>query len=62
MTGMSPDIFQVKTGTRPQCFLDACARGQLLLLAPWQHHNEQTTISRQQCLSLNDMARMICMQ
>ena len=20
MTGMSPDIFQVKTGTRPQCF------------------------------------------
>jgi REP element-mobilizing transposase RayT len=29
-------------------------------LAPWQHHNEQTTISRQQCLSLNDMARMIC--
>lgn len=42
--------------------MDACARGQLLLLAPWQHHNEQTTISRQQCLSLNDMARMICMQ
>ena len=21
MTGMSPDIFQVKTGTRPQCFV-----------------------------------------
>jgi hypothetical protein len=42
--------------------MDACARGQLLLLTPWQHHNEQTTISRQQCLSLNDMARMICMQ
>ena len=42
--------------------MEACARGQLLLLAPWQHHNEQTTISRQQCLSLNDMARMICMK
>jgi hypothetical protein len=40
--------------------MEACARGQLLLLAPWQHHNEQTTISRQLCLSLNDMARMIC--
>ena len=37
-----------------------CGSGQLLLLAPWQHHNEQTTICRQQCLSLNDMARMIC--
>ena len=22
MTGMSPDIFQVKTGTRPQCFFN----------------------------------------
>ena len=42
--------------------MEACARGQLLLLAPWQHHNEQTTISRQQCLSLNDMAQMICKQ
>lgn len=42
--------------------MEACARGQLLLLAPWQHHNEQITISRQQCLSLNDMAHMICMQ
>ena len=40
--------------------MEACARGQLLLLAPWQHHNEQITISRNQCLLLNDMARMIC--
>ena len=40
--------------------MDACARGQLLILAPWEHHNERTTISRNQCLSLNDMARIIC--
>ena len=40
--------------------MDACARGQLLILAPWEHHNERTAISRNQCLSLNDMARMIC--
>ena len=40
--------------------MDACARGQLLILAPWEHHNEHTTISRNQCLSLNDMARIIC--
>lgn len=40
--------------------MDACARGQLLILAPWDHHNERTTISRNQCFSLNDMARIIC--
>ena len=40
--------------------MEACARGQLLILAPWEHHNERITISRHQCLSLNEMARMIC--
>jgi hypothetical protein len=43
-------------GTR----MDACARGQLLILAPWDHHNERVTIQRHQCLALNDMARIIC--
>jgi REP element-mobilizing transposase RayT len=41
---------------------DACARGQLLLLAPWEHHNERLVIRRDQCLMLNDMARRICEQ
>ena len=40
--------------------MEACASGQLLLLAPWQHHNERTTIRRVQCLELNEMARRIC--
>ena len=40
--------------------MEACARGQLLLLAPWDHHNERLTIRRDQCLALNDMARVIC--
>ncbi len=40
--------------------MEACARGQLLLLAPWSHHNEKNTISRDQCLALNEMARFIC--
>lgn len=40
--------------------LDACARGQLLLLAPWEHHNERPLIRRDQCIALNDMARIIC--
>ncbi len=40
--------------------MEACQRGQLLLLAPWEHHNEQLTIRRNQCLMLNDLAKMIC--
>lgn len=39
---------------------EACAKGQLLILAPWEHHNYHTTISRAQCLALNDLAREIC--
>ncbi len=42
-------------GTR----MEACARGQLLILAPWEHHNEQLTISRSQCLKLNDIASLL---
>ena len=42
--------------------MEACACGQLLILAPWEHHNERTVISRNQCLSLNDMAHLICNQ
>ena len=42
-------------GTR----MEACARGQLLILAPWEHHNEQLTIRRDQCLKLNDIARLL---
>lgn len=40
--------------------MEACARGQLLLLAPWEHHNERIAITRTQCLTLNALAQMIC--
>jgi len=40
--------------------MDACGRGQLLILAPWKHHNEHIAIRRGQCLMLNDVARLIC--
>ena len=39
---------------------DACAEGRMLILAPWEHHNERCLIRRDQCLTLNDMAAMIC--
>lgn len=38
---------------------NACAEGRLLLIAPWPHHNERKTISREQCLQLNELARKI---
>ena len=39
---------------------NACAEGRLLLLAPWEHHNDKRVIKRSQCLDLNEMARTIC--
>ena len=39
---------------------DACARGQMLILAPWEHHNGRIPITRDKCLMLNEMARRIC--
>ena len=40
--------------------MEACASGQLLILAPWEHHNEQLAIRRNQCLALNNIARLLC--
>ncbi len=39
---------------------DACSRGQMLILAPWEHHNGRIPITRDKCLMLNEMARRIC--
>lgn len=41
---------------------DACVQGQLLMLAPWEHHNDKRVIKRDQCLDLNEMARVICLK
>jgi len=39
---------------------DACSQGRLLLLAPWEHHNDRRAIKQSQCWQLNDMAAAIC--
>ena len=41
---------------------DACVQGRLLMLAPWEHHNDKRVIKRSQCLDLNEMARVICLK
>ena len=38
---------------------DACSKGQLLQISPWEHHMEKKTITRAQCLELNAMAERI---
>lgn len=38
----------------------ACAKGHLLMLSPWEHHNEKKTITAQQCMELNLMALDLC--
>jgi REP element-mobilizing transposase RayT len=40
---------------------DACAQGRMLMLAPWEHHNDRRLIRRDQCLNLNEMASAICL-
>ena len=39
---------------------DACASGQVLLVAPWPYHSDRHTITRDQCNRLNDLAALIC--
>ena len=38
----------------------ACAQGRLLMLAPWEHHNERRALTAEQCKQLNLMALDIC--
>ena len=60
-----PLIFLEKDGftsyTKPGGqFFNACASGRLLILAPWEHHNRRSTITRPECLALNAMAKHLC--
>ena len=38
---------------------DACARGFLLQISPWEFHFDKRTITRAQCLHLNALAERI---
>lgn len=38
---------------------DACAKGLLLQISPWEFHYEKRVITREQCLHLNAMAERI---
>ena len=39
---------------------DACAQGKLLMLSPWEHHNEKRKLTAEQCMLMNLMALELC--
>jgi hypothetical protein len=65
LNAQCPLIYLEENGLTPYTkpngeFFEACSRGQLLILAPWGHHNEHLLITRNKCLTLNAMTRQIC--
>lgn len=38
----------------------ACAKGQLLMLSPWEHHNDKMKLTAEQCQQMNLMALELC--
>lgn len=38
----------------------ACAKGLLLMLSPWEHHNEKRKLTAEQCKQMNLMALELC--
>ena len=43
-------------------YFEACADGRFLILAPWPHENQRIALSREMCLTLNNMTNNICNQ
>ncbi len=41
-------------------FIEACSRGRLLILAPWEDRSATQALTRLECLALNDMTRALC--
>ena len=38
----------------------ACAKGLLLMLSPWEHHNEKRKLTAEQCKQMNLMTLDLC--
>lgn len=43
----------------PKKYFEACSAGRPLMLAPWPHHDARQSITRAQCLALNDFSARI---
>ena len=41
-------------------FIEACSKGKLLILAPWENRSTTQTLTRQECVALNEMTRTLC--
>lgn len=58
---LSPSSFTAYTKPGGS-FIEACSRGDLLILAPWPDRPSTKDLTRQECLTLNNMTETICMQ
>lgn len=56
---LSPTSFTAFTKPGGE-FIEACSRGDLLILAPWEDRTTTQRLTRQECLILNDMAKALC--
>jgi REP element-mobilizing transposase RayT len=59
-----PLIVLLENGFKPHYkppgrYFEACASGRLLMMAPFPHHSDKRTITRDQCLTLNAWAEAI---
>ena len=43
-------------------YFQACAEGRLLILAPWEHQNQRIPLTREMCMALNGMTKIICVR
>ncbi len=41
-------------------FIEACSQGNLLILTPWENRSTTQTLTRQECLALNEMTKVLC--
>lgn len=41
-------------------FIEAYSKGKLLILAPWENRSTTQTLTRQECVALNEMTRTLC--
>ena len=41
-------------------FIEACSRGDLLILAPWSDRTATQDLTRAECITLNGMTKTLC--
>ena len=54
------DGFPERSAVKGELAYSLCAAGRLLMIAPEEHHTSAQSLTRNQCMQLNDLAAYIC--